>query len=176
MSEHDHRRRLAEARKKYQDTKKIAAEAKTLVKSATPWGVFSLLSQFNLFADWVYAAALAAAIFKDFFLDLIFGFIPAVGAVITWLVSIFIFFMMILSNTLEKDRTVFQRTLIRYITRFLILILVTICESIPAIEVLPLETIGVIAIYLFTLAARKNAEEVKKKARTAQASMEEEYV
>lgn len=152
--------KLDEIKRKYHDAKKIGKEAKTLVKSVTPWGFFSLLSHFSLFSDWPYGLAFVVSLFKDM-LDIIgIGSLPAIGTIVTLCASIFIGFMMTLANAMEKDRTTFQKTLIRY----LILIFGTLVEMLFfGINFAPGQTAMIIIIYCFVLAARKNAADTKKR-------------
>jgi len=172
MFDQAYKKKLEEARRKYQDAKKISKETKTLITSATPWGIFSLLSYVNIFGDWLYALAFCAALLKDLSDFIGIGSLPAIGTVITICISIFIGFMMLLANALEKDRTLFQRTIIRY----LILVFGTLLEILFGLNFVPWETFMVFIIYLFALAARKNSAEKRKKLQALnKEEMEEEY-
>lgn len=151
--------KIEDAREKYHDAKKLGSQAKTLVKSATPWGFFSLLSEINILTDWTYFAALMAAMVKDL-LDFVgIGSLPAIGTVITFCSAIFIMFMMILGNMMheEHDRTVFQSYILnKWIVKWIILLITTIVELLFGANFLPIQTIGVLIIWSFALAARKS--------------------
>lgn len=154
-----YREEVDDLRKKYHDAKKLGGQAKTLVKSATPWGFFSLLSEINILTDWTYFAALIVAMFKDL-LDFIgVGSLPAIGTVVTFCASIFIMFMLILGNMMHKehDRTIFQSYILK---RWGILLVVTVIELFFGANFLPVETIGVLLIWAFALAARKGRKMV----------------
>lgn len=151
--------KLDDIKQKAHDAKKIGKEAGTLVKSATPWGALSLASQINIFVDWAYGIAIFIAIFKDL-LDWLFGIIPGVSTVIGFLVSISIGFLMLLANFFEKDRTVFQKTLLRYIA----LGIGTLIEILYGLNFFPFQTLTCVIIYLMALAARKNKSQVKRTA------------
>jgi hypothetical protein len=151
-------KKLQGMKEKYKDSKKIGKEAATLAKSATPWGALSLLSYINPFVDWIYAIAILLAVLKDI-LDLTgIGSLPAIGTVVTFIVSISMGFAIFLANVLEKDRTVFQKTIIRY----LVLIAGTLAELLFGLNFIPWETAVGLAIYAFALAARKNKKTAEK--------------
>lgn len=162
------KKKLEDVRQKYQASKKLAGEGKTLLKSATPWGFFSLMGEFNFISDWAYGLALGAAILKDL-LDLTFvGSLPGIGTVITLCTSIFIGFMMILGNILhvEHDRTIIQSYLLKkFIVRWIVLLATTIFEMLFGLNFIPIQTAGVFIIYSFALAARKNRRDAEKKER-----------
>lgn len=154
-----YKERIEDFREKLHDAKRLGSQAKTLVKSATPWGFFSLLSEINILTDWTYFAALIAALFKDI-LDFIgVGSLPAIGTVVTFCASIFIMFMLILGNTMHKehDRTIFQSYILK---RWGVLLVVTIIELFFGANFLPIETIGVLLIWSFALAERKSRKNV----------------
>lgn len=153
-----HSKTVQDLKEKYKDTQKIAKEAKTLARSVTPWGVFSLLSQVNPFVDWIYFIAILSAVLKDILDFTGIGSLPAIGTVITFCVSTVIGFSILLANSLEKDRTIFQKTVIRYF----ILITGTLAEIIFGLNFIPWETVIALAIYFFALAARKNRSSEEK--------------
>jgi magnesium-transporting ATPase (P-type) len=156
MPEH-YRKKLEEIRRKYKDSKKLAGETKTLITSATPWGIFSLFSQINILTDWTYAAAILGAILKDVLDFTGIGSLPLIGSVITICCSIFIFFMMLLGNLIqvEHDRTVFQSYVIK---KYGVLLVTTILELFFGLNFLPISTVGAFLIFLYALAARKGRE------------------
>lgn len=158
LLQREFRERLERARQNYQEAKKLGGEAATLAKSATPWGMLSLLGQINILSDWTYGMALFAAIFKDLIDFIGIGSLPAIGTVITICTSIFIAFMMILGNIMqsEHDRTVLQSAILK---KWGVLIVVTLVELFFGLNFIPAETIGVLLIYAFALAARKGRKE-----------------
>lgn len=158
---HEMREKLEELRQNYHDTKKLGGEAKTLVKSLTPWGLFSLMGKVHPLTDIPYFFAILAALLKDG-LDLVgIGSLPAIGTVITVCDSLFIMMMMFLGNIMheEHDRTIFQSVLLK---QFGVLIFTTIVEFIFGLDLAPFQTVGVVLIYSFALAARKGRDAVVK--------------
>ena len=135
-------------------------DAKDLAKNITPWGLFSLLGQFNIFLDWMYAAALLAAILKDV-LD--FAEVTGVGyalvIVVTFMCSIFIAMMMLLGDSMGGTK---ERGNQKSIRSWLTLLSGTTVELIFGLDLLPIETMTVVIIYLFVLVARKQAAEGKR--------------
>jgi len=114
--------------------------------SASP---FSLAKQVRLFADIPYGVALAAAILKDLLDYIGVGSLPAIGTIITILVSILIGLMMLLAGSYDTYRAT-RRILLRY----MILIGTTVSEFFFGLNFIPIETFGVILIYLIVLADR----------------------
>lgn len=156
---HEFREKLDEVRRDYHEAKQLGVEAKTLVKSMTPWGFFSLIGKVHPLTDMPYFFAILAAVSKDL-LDLAgIGSLPGIGTVVTMLASTFIAMMMFLGNVVhsEHDRTIFQSVLLK---QFGVLILVTIVEFIFGLDFVPAETLGVLFIYSFALAARKGRDAV----------------
>lgn len=151
------RNKYEEIKEKARDTKKIGKEMKTLAKkSVTPFGFLSLLSNSNILYDWTYALAFIMAFLKDISDWFIIGSFPLIGTTITILTSIFIGFMMLLANFLEGDRSVFQKTLMRYIA----LGIGTIIEFIFALNFFPWQLFTVAFIFFMALAARENQKRV----------------
>lgn len=149
--------KLDDIKQKTHDAKKVGREVGTLVKSATPWGVFSLILQINIFVDWAYGIALFLAILKDLLDLFVIGSLPVIGTVIGFLVSISIGFLMLIANFFEKDRTVFQKTLLRYLA----LGLGTLIEFLFGLNFFPFQTLTCVIIYLMALSARKNKSRVE---------------
>ena len=56
------REKLDKARQNYKEAKQLGGEAKTLVKSLTPWGFFSLIGKIHPLTDAPYFFAIMAAI------------------------------------------------------------------------------------------------------------------
>lgn len=149
--------------------KNIQSEAKKVSKameSLTPWGAFSVLSQISFFSDWMYGLALFAAILKDL-LDMIeaTGIGYFIVIVFTLLCSIFIALMMILGSFTNGTGR-FQQKIIR---SWLILIAGTTAELLFGVNVLPIETLTVMLVYLLMLSDRKAAGKERKNAGTAEA-------
>jgi hypothetical protein len=131
-------------------------DAKDLVKSATPWGVLNLLFQANIISDWMYGLAIFAAIFKDI-LDLteFAGITYIIVIITTFLVSIFIGFMMLLGSF----STGHGRRDQKIIRSWLVLLSGTTAELLFGVNILPIETLTVLILYGFVLSARKQAKE-----------------
>lgn len=159
MLENKIREKLDNVRRDYREAKQLGGEAKTLVKSLTPWGFFSLISNVNFLSDIPYFFAIMAATLKDGLDLVLIGSLPAIGTIVTACASLFIGMMMFLGNIMqgEHDRTVFQSVLLK---QFLVLIFISIVEFVFGIDFLPAETIGTIFIYSFALAARKGRNAV----------------
>ncbi|HBI34086.1 MAG TPA: hypothetical protein DEA43_02895 [Candidatus Moranbacteria bacterium] len=156
---HELREKLEEARQKIHDTKQLGGQAKTLVKSMTPWGLFSLIGKMHPLTDMPYFFGILAAILKDI-LDLVgIGSIPGIGTVITFLASIFISMMMLLGNMShsEHDRTIFQSIILKQIV---VVIVITLVELFFGLNFVPAQSIGAFVIYSFALAARKGRDNV----------------
>ncbi len=138
-------------------------------KNINPVGALSVLSQFNIFMDWVYAAALVAAILKD-----ILDFSEATGVgyifviITTFMCSIFIAMMMLLGDSMGGTK---ERNSTKSIRNWLILLAGTTTEFIFGLDMLPIETLTVIIIYFFVLAARKEMAE-KRKSKQGESEME----
>ena len=77
------------------------------------------------------------------------GSLPAIGTIITILVSILIGLMMLLAGSYDTYRAT-RRILLRY----MILIGTTVSEFFFGLNFIPIETFGVILIYLIVLADR----------------------
>ena len=135
----------------------VIRSAKNLAKSATPWGVASLVSHIQI-SDFTYFFALMAAVLKD-----ILDFSQFTGAgyalvvVLTFLISIFIGFMMILASFSDKDQGS-QRINRKIIRSWLVLIAGTIIEILPGLSLVPIEAFSVIIIFALALSARKEAK------------------
>jgi len=142
------------------NAKGVQGEAKKmaqLLESMTPWGIFSLMLQFNPAIDWMYGLAFFAAIGKD-----ILNYTEATGVlyalvfIATILVSIFIGMMVLLSG-LSEGRTN-SRSEQKMIRALLILTFTTAVEIIPGVNFIPFETISVMVLYAFALQERKQLE------------------
>lgn len=156
------KQKLNEIRNDYHDAKKLGGEAKTLAKSLTPWGVFSLISKIHLLTDIPYFFAILTALLKDG-LDLVgVGSLPGIGTAVTACSSLFIMAMMFLGNVMhdEHDRTIFQSVILK---QFGVLVFTTLVEMIFGLDLAPFETVGVLFIYSFALAARKGRDTVANK-------------
>jgi hypothetical protein len=141
-------------------------DAKELIKSATPWGFLSLLFQANIISDWMYGLALMAALFKDLldFVEVV-GFLYVIVIISTFLVSIFIGFMMLLGsfyNFSEGSKRI-DNTQRKIIRSWLVLMGGTTAEMLFGVNILPIETLTVLILYGFVLSARKQAREQERK-------------
>lgn len=182
QAEKEKRRKARETIKKY-NTEKNKGQAKNTVKFAgdaakmlATGGFFSLLFEMRI-SDWMYWAALTAAIFKDT-IDLITALIagvPVIGAplailgtIITICVSIFIAMMMLLGSF----STGYGRIQQKIIRSYLVLLFGTAAEMLIGVGFLPIETITVIIIYAMALLARKQAKKAKEEENKA---FEENY-
>lgn len=138
--------------------KNSARSARKQFKSAT--NTASLMAHINPFMDWLFGIAIIFAIIKDI-LDLASTALIAIGGVgvallfiTTTICFLFIFFIMLLTGSSSKNKA--MKGLAK---RFGTLALTTLVEFIPGIDVLPLETIGVVTIFWMTLTERKIAAE-----------------
>lgn len=161
----DQRRKSRETLKKYSTgknkgmAKKTISDTKNLAKNvATPGGIFSLATKISP-ADWMYFAALVASIFKDI-IDLIeaAGVTYIVVIVITFCISSFIAFMMLLGSFSHKKGRAQQKI----IRSWLILLGGTATEMIFGLNFMPFETLTILLIWGLVLSERKQAEEEKR--------------
>jgi hypothetical protein len=162
----DERQKARQTLKKYSTGNKAGQAqqaiktAKDLAKNATPWGVFSLLSGASIFSDWMYGAALFAAIIKDI-LDLLD--LTGIGYIVVFIATIccsgFIAMMMLLGSMTNGSGRAQQKI----IRSWLVLLGGTTIELIFGIDILPIETITVLIVYFMLLAARKAAQEQQKR-------------
>ncbi len=167
MNEHQHKKRLEQARqtgrannltKKNSSTQKTIKESKEVIKNiSNPVSFFSLFFQMSIFTDWMYGVALLAAVLKDI-LDLleVTGIWYIIVIVLTFCVSIFIALMMLLGNSVNGVGKG-QRKMIK---SWLVLLAGTSAELIFGIDLLPIETLTVIIIYLMLLSARKTQQQI----------------
>lgn len=168
MFEFNNKLRLNAARSQdAKQLKQMAKTAKTLAGAATPWGAFSLISQMNIFTDWLYALAMAAALVKDVLDYIGIGSLPAIGTIVTICVSLFIGLIMLLAGSGGKRKLVKGN-----IKRFIVLIFGTGVEAFFfGLNFFPIETATVIVIYLLVLAERKQMAKEEKQSE----AMQEEY-
>lgn len=153
-------------------TKKTIRDAKNLAKDfSTHWGIFSLATKISL-ADWMYFAALLAAIFKDI-VDLIeaAGVTYIVVFVVTLCISAFIAMMMFLGSFSSGK----SRTQYKIIRGWLILLGGTGAEMIFGLNFMPIETFTVILIWGMVLSERKQAEKEKEEKRHLETNEAEAY-
>ncbi|OGI29628.1 MAG: hypothetical protein A2288_02010 [Candidatus Moranbacteria bacterium RIFOXYA12_FULL_44_15] len=143
-----------------------AKNAKNLIKSATPGGFLSLLFQISIFSDWMFGLAIFAAVLKDLVDFTGLGSFPGIGTVITFCISIFIGFMMLLGSFTSGTGRV-QHKVIR---SWLILIAGTTAELLFGLNFLPIETLTALFVYMLVLAERKGGKETQK-----QPSAQESY-
>ena len=109
-------------------------------------GSLSLSRYINPFMDWLFGIALALAILKDI-LDFVgIGSFPAIGTVVTFIVSATIGFIMILTGSFSTAR---------WARRAVILLGGTLVEFVFGIDFLPVETAIVILVFKSTLEGRR---------------------
>ncbi|HCU70764.1 MAG TPA: hypothetical protein DIC35_03330 [Candidatus Moranbacteria bacterium] len=124
----------------------------------------SLFAYIDPFIDWLFGIALILAMLKDL-LDIIntvliavFGIGEILTIIFTFFISVFIFLIMVITGSTGKVKM--ARSIIK---RTLLLIGTAITEMIPAVGMLPLETVLVVVAFVMTLAERKKAEQGNKK-------------
>lgn len=128
-----------------------------------PLESFTLLKYLDPFMDWLFGIALIFAVLKDIF-DIINNALVAAGGV-GWLLiiifttfcSLIIFFIMLITGA--SGKTKIARNIAK---RIALLIATTLAEYLPAIDLLPLETLVVIIIFYMTLKERKNSAQEEK--------------
>jgi hypothetical protein len=153
---------------------KTAQEVAALAAAATPWGFFSLILHANIITDWMYGAALFAAMLKDL-LDFVgIGSLPAIGTAITFCVSIFIGMMMLLGGFMNNAGGRRQRRQQQAIKSLLVLIGGTSIELLFGLNFMPVESITVLIVYSLMLVERKRAL-AEEKARNRYMSAQEAY-
>jgi hypothetical protein len=114
-------------------------------------GAVSLTRYINPFMDWLFGIALALALLKDI-LDFVgIGSLPAIGTVVTIIVSLSIGFIMLLTGSLATAR---------WVRRVGILLFGSLVEIVFGLNFLPVETTIVIIVFYMTLKSR--AEEARK--------------
>lgn len=128
---------------------------------------FSLAKQVRLFADIPYVIAIGAAILKDVLDYAFIGSLPAIGTVLTLLISILIGLMMLLAGSFDTYR-VTKRVAKRILLRYMILTGGTLSEFLFGLNFFPIETLCVIIIYLIVLADRARAAKAEQQERREQ--------
>ncbi|PIP26954.1 MAG: hypothetical protein COX30_04530 [Candidatus Moranbacteria bacterium CG23_combo_of_CG06-09_8_20_14_all_39_10] len=152
--EQQHAENLNAARKG--SFKNSAANAKKNIKAAANFS--SLIAQLDPFMDWLFGIALIFAIIKDI-LDLINTALITAGGVGWVLIVVFTFIVsLIIAFTLLLTGSSGKRGLAKKIA---LLISASLVESLPAIGLLPIESIIVIILFWLTLKERKAAAQEK---------------
>jgi hypothetical protein len=158
----DHAANLNSARKG--SLKNSAKKAKKAITGTVNF--FSLLGYINPFIDWLFGIALILAILKDI-LDIVNNALIAAGGVgeiliiiFTFFISVFIFLVMIITGSVGKTKM--ARNTIK---KILAIIGIAIAEAIPAIDLLPMETILVVTTFWMTLRERKKGAQENDQAR-----------
>ncbi len=118
----------------------------------------SLSQHINPLWDWLYAIALALAILKDL-VDLVgIGSLPLIGTVITILISLSLGSIMLLVGGYSKKKM--ARSIAK---RYGTLFGGTMIEFLFGVNVLPIETLTIIIVYVLTLKERQeNYQEERK--------------
>ena len=125
--------------------------AKNLSKATTPMGVFSVLKKIDFLNDMPYFSAIGAAMLKDL-LDIINEvtiILWILNVLFSILCSIFIFMMLMLAGSNGKRKN--ARGLIK---KGLTIAGGGVLDSLPAVDMLPVETATVITVYLMVLFER----------------------
>ncbi len=125
--------------------------------------VFALLKYIDPFIDWLFGIAIILAILKDL-LDIVNTALIAAGGIgemliilFTFFISVFIFLVMVITGSVGKVK------MTRGAVKKILLVLGTaLVEAIPAIDLLPMETILVFVVIWMTLKNRKEAAQEKK--------------
>lgn len=152
--EQQHAENLNAARKG--SFKNSAANAKKNIKAAANF--VSLTAQINPFMDWLFGIALIFAIIKDILDPINNALITAGGVgeilivVFTAIISLLIAFVMLLTGSPGKKGL---------IKKFSLMIGTGLIESVPGIDLFPLESILVVILFWLTLAERKVAKNAK---------------
>jgi len=131
------------------------------VKAAMNIG--SLMTYIDPFMDWLFGIALIFAIIKDV-LDLVGTALDVAGGVgevliiiFTTICSLAIGFIMFLTGSSGKTKV--AKTIAK---KIMLLIVATLVEYIPGVDVLPIESIVVVVIVWMTLTERKTAAEASR--------------
>jgi hypothetical protein len=133
----------------------VINDAKNIAEDAITSGPFSYFFQMNFFTDWMFGAAIFAALLKDILDPIeVTGALFVLIFILTICTSIFIGLMMVLGSFATGT----GRGKSTVIKRFLTLLGGTIAEFIPGLNFLPIETLTAIWIYLIVLSARKQQE------------------
>ncbi|MDQ1283819.1 MAG: hypothetical protein QG620_167 [Patescibacteria group bacterium] len=140
-------------------TQDVKNNAEAIKKAMTPLGFLSLLFQISIFSDWMYGLAIFAAVLKDIIDFTGLGSLPGIGTVITFCISIFIGFMMLLGSFTNGAGRRHQKI----IKSWLILLGGTTIEMLFGLNFLPVETLTVLSVYVLYLAGKKQAREENKR-------------
>lgn len=144
--------------------KDLQHKAKSLARLMGPINPLSLLSQISPADDWMYLLAFLAALTKDL-LDLcifIFGIGDIIPLLASFIIDPFIFLMMILGSS-GGGRGRAEQSMVKSTTKQGLIILVgSVTDDVPGINVLPIETFVVIVVYLMTLYDRVKNDRVEK--------------
>lgn len=131
--------------------------------------VVSLMGYIEPFTDWLFGIALILAIIKDIFDIVNNALIAAFGigipliVVFTAIVSLAIGAIMLLTGSSGKRRT--AKKITRGITKRIILLLsASSVEAVPAISLVPLESLIVVVIFWMTLVERKKNAQAQEQA------------
>ncbi len=144
--------------------KDIQRKAKELARSMGPINPLSLLSQISPFDDWMYFLAFLAALTKDI-LDLcifLFGIGWLIPLLASFIIDPFIFFMMILGSV-SGGRGRAEQSMVKSTTKQGLTILIgSVVDDYPGINILPIETFVVLVVYFMTLYDRVKNDRVEK--------------
>ena len=130
-------------------------KAKSVAKKVSPFHTVALINYFNYWLDWLYGIALSVAILKDILNYTGLGSLPGIGTVLTWMASITIFAIMLITGNTGKAK---------WARRIGVWLFATFLEMIFGIDFIPWETFMVIIVYWMVLDDRRTTAEAKKAA------------
>ena len=155
MTEERNKQNLNQAQRASHQKSDKARQAVNTAKNLTPMGALSLASQIQI-TDFLFILPFMAALLKDI-LDVVAEFVPLAGLIFIFCISIccsiFIgLFMLLLGGGGGKRKAA------KVILRYLILIFGTAIEAfIPGVNLLPIETLLIVIIYVLVLVERKGS-------------------
>jgi len=153
MSEEANKENLRQARKR----SKANQKARNYLKTATPMGMVSLITQIRL-TDILFAIPFALAMLKDILDFVVIGASPAIGIIIlvnfvlTPCISLLIILFMTFLGAGGKRKTA------KLIRRYVLIACSTLVEFFFGPSFLPMETLMVIIIYWMVLVDRKSVD------------------
>ena len=103
--------------------------------------------------DWLYIVALFLALFKDLLHLSVLGSLPAIGTVVTFIISISIGFILLATGALSKSHQLYKN----FMFRIFLLGVGTLVEAfLFGLNLIPIQTITLILIYINVIFERKN--------------------
>ncbi len=132
-----------------------ANTVKEIGKAMNPAGFFSLIFKIRPFKDWMFGLAILMSLMKDLIDISIIGALPGIGTVITFCISIFVVFMLLMGRFSDGKKATQNSSL----KKILVLIFGTISEMLFGINFLPMATTTAIAIYMMVLLEREGGKQ-----------------